>query len=127
MVGLLAAGQGDKDHILPAGLLNLPGGNQPPGIAQQDDLQENLGVVSNPPSLVIPVVPFKTGSIQAIFHQCMNGELQGPGDLPPVVVPSFKLEWGSSQARDPGGGVLCQDLCKSAVWVRVRLAYSPKH
>ena len=25
------------------------------------------------------------------------------GDLPPVVVPSFKLEWGSSQARDPGG------------------------
>jgi hypothetical protein len=25
------------------------------------------------------------------------------GDLPPVLVPSFKLEWGSSQARDPGG------------------------
>jgi hypothetical protein len=24
-------------------------------------------------------------------------------DLPPVVVPSFKLEWGSSQARDSGG------------------------
>jgi hypothetical protein len=24
-------------------------------------------------------------------------------DLPPVVVPSFKLVWGSSQARDPGG------------------------
>jgi hypothetical protein len=24
-------------------------------------------------------------------------------DLPPVVVPSFKLELGSSQARDPGG------------------------
>jgi hypothetical protein len=24
-------------------------------------------------------------------------------DLPPVVVPSFKLEWRSSQARDPGG------------------------
>jgi serpin B len=24
-------------------------------------------------------------------------------DLPPVVVPSFKLGWGSSQARDPGG------------------------
>jgi hypothetical protein len=24
-------------------------------------------------------------------------------DLPPVVVPSFKLEWGSSQARDFGG------------------------
>jgi hypothetical protein len=24
-------------------------------------------------------------------------------DLPPLVVPSFKLEWGSSQARDPGG------------------------
>jgi hypothetical protein len=26
-----------------------------------------------------------------------------PNDLPPVVVPSFKLELGSSQARDPGG------------------------
>ena len=25
------------------------------------------------------------------------------GDLPPAVVPSFKLVWGSSQARDPGG------------------------
>ena len=24
-------------------------------------------------------------------------------DLPPVVVPSFKLGWWSSQARDPGG------------------------
>jgi hypothetical protein len=24
-------------------------------------------------------------------------------DLPPVVVPSFKLGWGSSQANDPGG------------------------
>ena len=24
-------------------------------------------------------------------------------DLPPVVVPSFKLGWGSSQDRDPGG------------------------
>jgi phosphopantetheinyl transferase (holo-ACP synthase) len=24
-------------------------------------------------------------------------------DLPPAVVPSFKLGWGSSQARDPGG------------------------
>ncbi len=24
-------------------------------------------------------------------------------DLPPVVVPSFKLGWGLSQARDPGG------------------------
>ena len=24
-------------------------------------------------------------------------------DLPPVVVPSFKLGWGSSQAIDPGG------------------------
>jgi hypothetical protein len=26
-----------------------------------------------------------------------------PADLPPAVVPSFKLGWGSSQARDPGG------------------------
>jgi hypothetical protein len=24
-------------------------------------------------------------------------------DLPPLLVPSFKLELGSSQARDPGG------------------------
>jgi hypothetical protein len=27
-------------------------------------------------------------------------------DLPPVVVPSFKLGWGLSQARDPGGALL---------------------
>jgi hypothetical protein len=26
-----------------------------------------------------------------------------PADLPPVVVPSFKLGWGPSQDRDPGG------------------------
>jgi hypothetical protein len=26
-----------------------------------------------------------------------------PVDLPPVIVPNFKLVWGSSQARDPGG------------------------
>ena len=30
-------------------------------------------------------------------------ELMYPSDLPPLFVPSFKLGWGSSQARDPGG------------------------
>jgi hypothetical protein len=79
MIWLLAAGQGNKDHVSPASLLDLPGKDEPPGVAQQDDLQENLAVVSNPPRFVIPAVPFITGSIQAIFHQCMNGELQGSG------------------------------------------------
>ena len=32
-----------------------------------------------------------------------RGELLQLPDLPPVVVPSFKLGWWSSQARDPGG------------------------
>jgi UDP-2,3-diacylglucosamine pyrophosphatase LpxH len=32
-----------------------------------------------------------------------NIETKDSRDLPPVVVPSFKLELGSSQARDPGG------------------------
>jgi hypothetical protein len=32
-----------------------------------------------------------------------NLEMALDTDLPPVVVPSFKLELGSSQARDPGG------------------------
>jgi hypothetical protein len=30
-------------------------------------------------------------------------EAEVAADLPPVVGPSFKLEWGSIQARDPGG------------------------
>jgi hypothetical protein len=30
-------------------------------------------------------------------------KISDPPDLPPAVVPSFKLGWGSSQARDPGG------------------------
>src|SRR4030067_2293009 len=48
-------------------------------------------------------------------------------DLPPVVVPSFKLELGSSQARDPGGAWRSQDLWESPVWPRVRVAYNPMH
>ena len=34
----LPAGQGDEDHILPAGSLDLPGGDQSSGVAQQNDL-----------------------------------------------------------------------------------------
>ncbi len=48
-------------------------------------------------------------------------------DLPPLVVPSFKLGWGSSQARDPGGAERSQDLWESAVWPQVRVADNPKH
>ena len=40
VIGLLAASQGDEDHVFPASLLDLPGGDEPPGIAQQDDFQE---------------------------------------------------------------------------------------
>ena len=42
-------------------------------------------------------------------HPAVNGVRKNKAifmrlvDLPPAVVPSFKLGWGSSQARDPGG------------------------
>jgi hypothetical protein len=36
------------------------------------------------------------------LHFDLSGTI-GPGDLPPVAVPSFKLGLWSSQARDPGG------------------------
>jgi len=35
-------------------------------------------------------------------HGIFGGAVKGL-DLPPVVVPSFKLGWGSSQAGGPGG------------------------
>ena len=38
-----------------------------------------------------------------LFGSAAKGEMGRDSDLPPVVVPSFKLGWGSSQARDPGG------------------------
>jgi hypothetical protein len=41
------------------------------------------------------------GLFERFFHK--ESFEQEKGDLPPVVVPSFKLELGSSQARDPGG------------------------
>jgi hypothetical protein len=37
-----------------------------------------------------------------LIEKCLK-QLVKKGDLPPVVVPIFKLGWGSSQARDPGG------------------------
>ena len=60
MIGLLAAGQGDKDHIFPASRLDLPGGDEPPGIAQQDDFQEDLGIVRSAPRLIIAVFLLET-------------------------------------------------------------------
>ena len=45
-----------------------------------------------------------------------------PYDLPPAVIPGFKLGWGLSQARDPGAAVLRQDLWASSGWPRVRVA-----
>jgi hypothetical protein len=79
VVGLLPAGQGDKDHVLPAGLLDLPGGDETSGVAQQDDLQDNLGIVGGAPRLIIAVLLLKTRRIQPGFHQRVNSELQGPG------------------------------------------------
>ena len=38
VIGLLATGQGDEEHVLPAGLFNLPGGDESSGVAQQHDL-----------------------------------------------------------------------------------------
>jgi hypothetical protein len=76
---LLAASQGDEDHILPAGSLDLPRGDQAPSIPQQDDLQENLGIVGGAPLLIVTVFLLKTRGIQPGFYQCVDGELQGPG------------------------------------------------
>jgi Transposase IS116/IS110/IS902 family len=50
-----------------------------------------------------------------------------PSDLPPLVVPSFKLGWGSSHARDPGGAQRSQDLWASPVWPRVLVADNPRY
>jgi len=49
-------------------------------------------------------VDVKAGSVVWIKGHIHVGENIGDtNDLPPIVVPSFKLELGSSQARDPGG------------------------
>jgi len=79
VVGLLAASQGDKDHVFPASLLNLPGGDEPPGIAQQDDLQENLGIIGRASRLIIAVFLLKSRGIQAGLYQSVNGKLQSSG------------------------------------------------
>jgi hypothetical protein len=68
MIGLLAASQGDKDHIFPASLFDLPGGDQSPGIAQQDDLQKDLRVVGGTSRFIVTISLGKTGSIQTVFH-----------------------------------------------------------
>jgi hypothetical protein len=43
----------------------------------------------------------KVLSLKAALEKAYPGKTRV--DLPPAVVPSFKLGWGSSQARDPGG------------------------
>jgi len=48
-------------------------------------------------------------------------------DLPPVVVPKFKLEMGSSQPRDPGYAQLRQDSWGSQRRLRVLVADTPRH
>ena len=50
-------------------------------------------------------VMLPSGDIVTNYHVVKAGARYtvGRGDLPPVVVPSFKLGWGLSQARDPGG------------------------
>ena len=49
------------------------------------------------------------------------------GDLPPVVVPKFKLEMGASQPRDPGYAQLRQDSWGSQRRLRVLVADTPRH
>ena len=51
----------------------------PLAVAQQDDLQEDLGIVGGASRLIIAVFLLKTRSIQPGFHQRVDGELQGPG------------------------------------------------
>jgi hypothetical protein len=85
VIRLLATSQGDKDHILQAGLLDLSGGDEPPGIAQQDDLQQNFGIVGRASRLIVAVFLFKPGGIQALFHQRVDGKLtrsRAATDLP---------------------------------------------
>ncbi len=53
-----------------------------------------------------------------IFDRELARKVNGRRELPPVVVPSFKLGWWSRQARDPGGAYRSQDLWESPQWPR---------
>ena len=62
---------------------------------------------------------------QALYDMQAVAEFQR--DLPPVVVPKFKLEMGSSQPRDPGYAQLRQDSWGSQRRLRVLVADTPRH
>jgi hypothetical protein len=64
----------------------------------------SLAEISMAVAPLFNVSSFRRGVGHHTDSHIKNGPQKIAGsDLPPAVVPSFKLGWDSSQARDPGG------------------------
>ena len=54
-----ASGQGHEDHVLPAGLLDLPAGDDAPRVGVEHNLQKNPGIIRRRTCLIISIFIIK--------------------------------------------------------------------
>jgi hypothetical protein len=73
------AGQRFEDDVGLAAPLDLSAGGDALGLSEQDDLQENSGIVGSAAGVVVAVLGMKNRQIKLVLNQVMNGVFKGTG------------------------------------------------
>ena len=72
-------GQGHEDNVLPAGLLDLPAGDDAPRVGVEHDLEQNLGIVGCGAGRIIFEAFIEDGEIELMVDQVVQGILESAG------------------------------------------------
>jgi len=72
-------GQGHEDHVLLAGLLDLPAGDNAPRIGVEHDLQKNPGIVGGGAGLVVAEAGVEQGQVKLVVDEVVQGIFEGAG------------------------------------------------
>ena len=72
-------GQGHEDHILPAGLLDLPAGDNAPRVTIEHNLQKNPGIIGSGAGLIIAEAGVEQGKVKLVVDEVIQGVFEGAG------------------------------------------------
>ena len=72
-------GQRHEHHVLPAGLFNLPAGDDAPRVGVEYDLEQNPGIVGPGAGLIIAKTGIEQGKIKLVVDEVIQGIFEGAG------------------------------------------------
>ena len=72
-------GQSHEDDVFPAGLLDLPAGDDAPRVGIEHDLQKNPGIVSGGAGLVVAEAGVEQGQVKLVVDEVVQGVFEGAG------------------------------------------------